>query len=116
MLVGDAAAPPVPAGAFDVVLARHVLWALPDPETALRHWVSLLRPGGRLVLVEGVWGNAGLPHERVVAALTPLVERVRHIPLSGDHALWGREVDDERYAVLGGGAAPGGTRGSSTST
>lgn len=29
---GDAAAPPYPAGSADVVLSRHVLWALPDPE------------------------------------------------------------------------------------
>jgi SAM-dependent methyltransferase len=107
VLVGDAAAPPVPGGAFDVVMARHVLWTLPDPEAVLRHWVSLLRPGGRLVLVEGVWGDAGLPHERIVAALTPLVERVRHVPLSGERALWGKEVDDDRYAVLGGTAPAG---------
>ncbi|WP_329458560.1 methyltransferase domain-containing protein [Streptomyces sp. NBC_01497] len=107
VLVGDAVAPPVPDRAFDVVLVRHVLWALPEPEAALRHWVSLLRPGGRLVLVEGVWGDAGLPHERIVAALTPLVERVRHIPLAGEHALWGKRVDDDRYAVLGGAASAG---------
>ncbi|GAA3757093.1 methyltransferase domain-containing protein [Streptomyces tremellae] len=107
VLVGDAAAPPVPAGAFDVVLVRHLLWAMPDPEAALRRWAALLRPGGRLVLVEGVWRGAGLPHERVVAALGPLVERVQHFPLSAETALWGRAVDDERYAVLGGAASTG---------
>lgn len=32
---GDAAAPPLTEGAFDAVLCRHVLWALPDPEAAL---------------------------------------------------------------------------------
>lgn len=53
-LLGDAAEPPVAAGAYDVVLARHVLWMLPDVAAVLRRWVSLLRPGGRLVLVEGV--------------------------------------------------------------
>lgn len=54
-LVGDAAAPPVGEERFDVVLVRHVLWALPDPGRVLRHWRGLLRPGGRFVLVEGVW-------------------------------------------------------------
>src|SRR6476659_4867628 len=50
---GDAAQPPLDAGSYDVVLARHVLWALPDPVAALRRWCALLRPAGTLVLVEG---------------------------------------------------------------
>lgn len=46
-LIGDAVAPPVGEQRFDVLLSRHVLWALPDPERVLRHWRGLLRPGGR---------------------------------------------------------------------
>ncbi|WP_306319361.1 MULTISPECIES: bifunctional 2-polyprenyl-6-hydroxyphenol methylase/3-demethylubiquinol 3-O-methyltransferase UbiG [unclassified Streptomyces] len=102
-LLGDAAQPPVEAGAYDVVLARHVLWALPDTEAVLRRWVSLVRPGGRLVLVEGVWGEvspAGIAGAWLTEALAPLVAEVRHEPLSGDARLWGREVRDERYAVV----------------
>src|SRR5690606_4553174 len=52
LLVWDAADPPVEPG-FDAVLVRHLLWTLPAPEEALRCWLGLLRPGGRLVLVEG---------------------------------------------------------------
>ncbi|MFD7289456.1 methyltransferase domain-containing protein [Streptomyces sp. NPDC059863] len=100
VLVGDAGRPPVGERTFDVVLVRHVLWALPDPEETLRHWTSLLRPGGRLVLIEGVWSGAGLPAARLTAALAPLTERVHHERLSADPALWGRPVDDERYALI----------------
>jgi SAM-dependent methyltransferase len=39
---------------FDVV-ARHLLWTLPDPAAALRRWIGLLRPRGHLVFVEGRW-------------------------------------------------------------
>ncbi|WP_413756507.1 class I SAM-dependent methyltransferase [Streptomyces sp. MMBL 11-3] len=114
-LVGDAAAPPVGEQRFDVVLVRHVLWALPDPGRVLRHWRGLLRPGGRLVLVEGVWGPpapdgttdgtergvpVGIPADRLAGLLAPLAADVRVEPLSGDSALWGREVADERYAVV----------------
>ena len=53
--VGDASAPPLGDGSVDVVLCRHVLWALPDPAAALARWVRLLRPAGRLVLIEGSW-------------------------------------------------------------
>jgi SAM-dependent methyltransferase len=60
VMVGDAAAPAVGERRFDVVLARHLLWALPDPAGVLDCWSRLLRPGGRLVLVEGRWGEAGV--------------------------------------------------------
>ena len=59
---GDAGNPPLPAGSRDVVLARHVLWALPDPDSALARWIALLAPGGRLVLIEGRWDTGtGIP-------------------------------------------------------
>ncbi|MGI5374286.1 class I SAM-dependent methyltransferase [Streptomyces sp. CA-251387] len=102
-LVGDAAAPPVGEERFDVVLVRHVLWALPDPARVLRHWVGLLRPGGRLVLVEGVWGTVtpvGIPADRLTGLLAPLAEHVRVEHLSDDELLWGKAVADERYAVV----------------
>jgi SAM-dependent methyltransferase len=114
--VGDAADPPV-AEPVDAVLARHLLWTLPDPQAALRRWLGLLRPGGRLVLVEGRWWPAGAvePYaqgtetmpwqggvraEDLVAALDPLVERLEVVCLSTEPVLWGRDVDDERYAVV----------------
>ncbi|MEU5319598.1 class I SAM-dependent methyltransferase [Streptomyces sp. NPDC021056] len=102
-LVGDAATPPVGEQRFDVVLVRHVLWALPDPGRALRHWRELLRPGGRLVLIEGVWGAVsptGIPAERLTTLLESVAAHVRVERLSGDPLLWGRAVADERYAVV----------------
>ncbi|MDL5200660.1 class I SAM-dependent methyltransferase [Streptomyces sp. ALI-76-A] len=102
-LVGDAADPPVGEERFDVVLVRHVLWTLPDPGRALRHWRRLLRPGGRLVLVEGVWGTVdpvGIPAARLTALLAPLGGTVRVDRLSDDARLWGKDVDDERYTVV----------------
>lgn len=90
---GDAANPP---GTFDVVLARHVLWALPDPAAALDRWRALLKPNGRLVLIEGRRSTgAGLTAAECVA-----------LPGEGDvHPLTdqtprGRETTDERYLVL----------------
>lgn len=102
-LVGDAAAPPVGEERFDVVLVRHVLWTLPDPARVLRHWQGLLRADGRMVLVEGVWGTVspvGIPADTLTGLLAPLAADVRVERLSGDARLWGREVEDERYAVV----------------
>ena len=102
-LVGDAAAPPVGEQRFDVVLVRHVLWTLPEPGRVLRHWRGLLRPGGRLVLIEGVWGTVspvGMSADRLTGLLAPLAADVRVDRLSEDPLLWGHDVEDERYAVV----------------
>jgi 2-polyprenyl-3-methyl-5-hydroxy-6-metoxy-1,4-benzoquinol methylase len=52
---GDAEAPDLPLASFDLIVERHVLWTLPHPESALDSWRALLRPQGRLVLIEGQW-------------------------------------------------------------
>lgn len=97
---GDAASPPYPPGSADVVLDRHVLWALPDPDAAVERWVGLLAPGGVLVLVEGFWSaGGGIPAERceelVLRHRSEAV--VTHLP---QPELWGKEVDDERYLLV----------------
>lgn len=96
----DAAHPPFAPFSFDVVLARHVLWALTEPDVALARWISLLRPHGRLVLVEGQWSTgAGLTAE----SCRSLVSRHRQqvdVQILDDPALWGAKTTDERYLLL----------------
>lgn len=100
ILEGDAFEPPLPPAAYDVVLTRHVLWALPDPVEALRRWVALLRPEGRLVLVEGSWTTgAGLTAAQVADAARE-VGREPTVHVLDDPALWGGPITDERYAVV----------------
>jgi SAM-dependent methyltransferase len=41
------------SGSFDFAISRHVLWTLPHPEAAIAEWVRVLRPGGRLVVLDG---------------------------------------------------------------
>ncbi len=96
----DAARPPFRAGWCDVVLCRHVLWALPDPAAALRRWADLLAPGGRLVLVEGRWSTgAGLTADRVRELAAPVGRVAAHRRLD-DARYWGAAVDDERYLLV----------------
>ena len=97
--VGDAAFPDLPAGEFDVVLSRHVLWALADPRAVVSRWTDLLAPNGRLVLVEGFWfTGAGLHQDETVALLDPRLV-LRRSELLPDPALWGKEITDERFVV-----------------
>ncbi len=99
---GDASDPPLEPSAYDVVLCRHVLWTLPDPEAALARWAKLLRSGGRLVLIEGSWSTgAGLTAAATVALVEATGLTAYVIPLE-EPAYWGREIDDERYVVVAG--------------
>ncbi len=43
------------AESLDAVVSRHVFWSLTEPGRALRNWLALLRPGGRLVIIDGLW-------------------------------------------------------------
>lgn len=52
---GDAEAPPRDGAPYDVIVERHVIWTLPQPREALRAWRELLKPGGLLILIEGIF-------------------------------------------------------------
>ncbi len=96
----DADDPPLEPGGYDVVLCRHVLWAMPDPDATLQRWIGLLGPGGRLVLVEGNWTTgAGLPATRTVE-LVEATGREAELRMLPNASYWGREIDDERYLVV----------------
>ena len=57
--VADAVAPGFGPGSFDVVASRHLLWTLREPGAAMANWWTLLRPGGRVVAVDGFWFDPG---------------------------------------------------------
>ncbi len=98
-LQADAAHPPFAEGSFDVVMSRHVLWAMQEPLACLRRWLALLRPEGRLLLVEGRWSTgSGLP----LATCEELVRRVCDtvvVRRLDDPIYWGRDTGDERYLL-----------------
>jgi len=70
--VGDGAALSLPDEAYDLVVARHVIWNLPDPERGVAEWLRVLRPGGRLLLIEGKWAD----NEELARANMRLIPRI----------------------------------------
>lgn len=78
---GSAASPP--AGPFDAVIERHVLWTLPDPVAALGAWRQVV-PTGQLILVESLWGDAD-PVEGVKRRLRGLAAKRGHGSGCGGH-------------------------------
>jgi len=98
--VGDAGAPPFEPAAYDVVLCRHVLWALDDKAAALENWVGLLREDGRLVVVEGFWHTgSGLRAAETEALLRAAGREPTTCSLRED-VYWGGPTRDERYLVV----------------
>lgn len=55
LFLGDAEDTREPAGHYGAVACRHLVWTLPDPAAALADWFRVLRPGGRLLVVDGDW-------------------------------------------------------------
>jgi ubiquinone/menaquinone biosynthesis C-methylase UbiE len=58
---GDAEQLPFASGSFDLVMSRHLLWTLAHPEMAIDEWARVLRPGGRLVIVDGQFDAGDVP-------------------------------------------------------
>jgi len=66
-----------PAGEFDAVVERHLVWTLPDPAAALAAWHTAA-PAGRLVLLEGSWsGRSGSATDRLRMRARELADLVR---------------------------------------
>lgn len=78
-ILADAEFTTLADASFDVIVARHLVWTLVDPNVAFREWRRVLRPGGRLLVIDGDFVNATLLG-RLVRALGGL--RARFAPLA----------------------------------
>ena len=97
----DAAFPQLSNQQFDVIICRHLLWALPEPEQILQRWVEFLKQKGRLILIEGFWATgAGLHAQEIIKMLPSSFISVSNQNLSNNPNFWGGSVTDERYAII----------------
>lgn len=72
---------PFDADSFDTVVCTLGLCAIPDDGKALREMARVIRPGGRLILLDHIASSS-----RAVRGLQWLVERVT-VPMAGEHFL-----------------------------
>ena len=61
-LQADAERTMLPAASLDVIVARHLVWTLVDPQAAVADWFRILAPGGRLLIVDGYFVSRGWWH------------------------------------------------------
>jgi len=99
--VMDAAFPQLPDQKFDVIICRHLLWALPAPEQVLQRWAEFLVHPGRIILIEGHWSTgAGLHAKELMELLPHSFVNISVQNLSDNPNFWGGDVTDERYAII----------------
>jgi len=92
----------VPAGHFEAVMERHLVWTLPDPRAVLRVWRGAVGTSGRLILVGGLWGSAD-PVERCRAQLREWFRQLQGRP-ANHHGEYPAEV--RALLPLAGGTHP----------
>jgi ubiquinone/menaquinone biosynthesis C-methylase UbiE len=68
---GDVEQLPFGPASFDLVISRHVLWTLPHPPAAIDEWKRVLRPGGRLVVIDSQLDGGSTPPAAQNARTSP---------------------------------------------
>lgn len=103
-------------GAFDCIVSRQVVCHLADPLAAFGHWHAWLRPGGWVLVIDGLWSREGWGDDALADSLplsclqtrgtvTHLLERAG---FRVEHCVWLERVNQvlgsvsasPRYAVV----------------
>lgn len=74
-LMGDAERTMEADGSYDVITNRHLVWTLVDPLACFREWHRVLRPGGKLLIVDGDFVNTSRL-TRLLKAATRFASRI----------------------------------------
>lgn len=59
-LMGDAEHTMEPDESYDVITNRHLVWTLVDPLACFREWHRVLKPGGKVLIIDGDFVNQSL--------------------------------------------------------
>lgn len=80
-LTRDAEETMEPDDIYDVIIARHLVWTLTDPQKAFSEWLRILKPGGRLLIIDG-----DFVRKHWLERMLPMLDRLLGKPKDG-HSL-----------------------------
>lgn len=78
-LSGDAENTMLPSESFDALMTRHLVWTLPEPAAAFDDWFRVLKPGGRVLIVD-VDMTARTAGARALRRAAAILKRIRPTP------------------------------------
>lgn len=84
ILAGDAERLLDDDSTYDALVTRHLVWTLTDPEAAFAEWFRVLKPGGKLLVIDGDWINRSWLQGLLNRAATFLRERAGAVPHASD--------------------------------
>lgn len=79
-VMGDAERTLETRASYDVVVTRHLVWTLVDPRAAFDEWHALLKPGGRILIVDGDFVS-----NTIVKRVIRWIERLAGRAVSASH-------------------------------
>jgi len=80
-VMGDAERTLEKPESYDVIMTRHLVWTLVDPMAAFKEWHSLLKPGGKVLIVDGDFVS-----DTLVKRMIRVFERLTGRTASASHA------------------------------
>lgn len=64
-IYADAVYPPFDENSFDVIFNRYLVWTLIDPDQTFSAWYRILKPHGKLIIIDGLWNNNSLKSRKL---------------------------------------------------
>lgn len=83
---------------YDAVINRHLVWTLTDPHAAFAEWFRVLKPGGKLLIIDGDWVNTPPLGKAIRAIAQRLAQRTGVHGNGVDMTEHNRIITDVHYA------------------
>lgn len=80
--MGDAERTMEPDDSYDAVTNRHLVWTLVDPLACFQEWKRVLKPGGKVLIIDGDFVNPSA-FTRLISTLKSWFERKKAVPQTG---------------------------------